>query len=298
MIQVQNDLCFAEPYAGVKYHFAGRLSSHRFATIDFIKPSGRPTMPKRDYKEESKRSFDRIAPYFDRHSFGRHSQSLHGPLARLVGGLSEESLLDVGCGDGRFLAELSAARFNNKLSARFSSPFPDIPRSPRLAGLEQGPLSENGKGNRAVRKSGANPIQAYPRRLFGIDISPEMIRCCRRKLPAIVEVKVGDAENIPYEREQFDIVVCINAFHHYPHPGRAISEMNRVLKPNGHAIIGDVGVPGPFRPIVNFSLNFFRMGDFRFYSGKEFRKLLIQAGFQDIQVKRQSIRTTIAMARK
>ena len=56
---------------------------------------------------------------------------------------------------------------------------------------------------------------------------------------AKVEFKIGDAENIPYENNQFDCITCAHSFHHYPHKKKAIREMFRVLKPNGKLMIID-----------------------------------------------------------
>jgi ubiquinone/menaquinone biosynthesis C-methylase UbiE len=44
------------------------------------------------------------------------------------------------------------------------------------------------------------------------------------------DIRVGDSENIPWENEKFDLVVCNSSFHHYPNPKRVLKEIRRVLK--------------------------------------------------------------------
>jgi ubiquinone/menaquinone biosynthesis C-methylase UbiE len=48
-----------------------------------------------------------------------------------------------------------------------------------------------------------------------------------------VEVRTADAELLPFEDAAFDLVTCRLAFHHFPNPHRAASELARVLKPGG-----------------------------------------------------------------
>jgi ubiquinone/menaquinone biosynthesis C-methylase UbiE len=55
-----------------------------------------------------------------------------------------------------------------------------------------------------------------------------------------VEFKTGDAENLPFADGEFDGAVTRAALHHFADPQRAISEMFRVLRPGGVAVIADV----------------------------------------------------------
>ena len=54
-----------------------------------------------------------------------------------------------------------------------------------------------------------------------------------------ISFRAGEAENLPYEDETFDIVTCSHSFHHYPDQKMAVSEMSRVLKKNGKLMIID-----------------------------------------------------------
>jgi ubiquinone/menaquinone biosynthesis C-methylase UbiE len=51
------------------------------------------------------------------------------------------------------------------------------------------------------------------------------------------KIVVFDGENIPFENESFENIICTEVIEHIPSPEKIISEMHRVLKPNGLAII-------------------------------------------------------------
>lgn len=48
-----------------------------------------------------------------------------------------------------------------------------------------------------------------------------------------IETKFADAENLPFDDNQFDLLTCRLAFHHFPNPHQSLSEFARVLKPGG-----------------------------------------------------------------
>lgn len=72
--------------------------------------------------------------------------------------------------------------------------------------------------------------------VWGIDISKEMIRLARERL---FDARVGDVENLPYEDDFFDTVFARAILHHLEEPERGVSELTRVLKPNGRMILMD-----------------------------------------------------------
>lgn len=48
---------------------------------------------------------------------------------------------------------------------------------------------------------------------------------------------VGDAHSLPFEDNKFDIVLCTEVLEHLHTPEKAVSEMKRVLSPNGQLIL-------------------------------------------------------------
>ena len=49
--------------------------------------------------------------------------------------------------------------------------------------------------------------------------------------------KVGDAQSLEFNNEEFDFIYSIGVFHHTPDPQKCIDEIYRVLKNNGEALI-------------------------------------------------------------
>lgn len=76
----------------------------------------------------------------------------------------------------------------------------------------------------------------------GIDFSEGMLGKAKERansLNLIVNFKIGDAENLPFEDEFFDVVINRHLLWTLPDPERAIFEWGRVLKPKGKVMIID-----------------------------------------------------------
>jgi len=80
-------------------------------------------------------------------------------------------------------------------------------------------------------------------RVTGIDISRSFVRIAREnalRAGAAVDFREGDAAALPFTGETFDFVVCRAAFKNFSDPIGALSEMYRVLRPGGSALIIDL----------------------------------------------------------
>ena len=78
--------------------------------------------------------------------------------------------------------------------------------------------------------------------LTGLDLSPEMLELAGSRAAALgrpVELKEGDAQDLPFSDARFDSAVCTYSLCSVPDVSRAISEMKRVLKPGGRLILLD-----------------------------------------------------------
>ncbi|QHC20461.1 class I SAM-dependent methyltransferase [Streptomyces sp. GS7] len=73
-------------------------------------------------------------------------------------------------------------------------------------------------------------------RVIGLDLSPNAIERADTRLSRGTRLSYvqGDAENLPFEDGELDVVVNIESSHTYPDLGRFLSEVTRVLKPGGH----------------------------------------------------------------
>jgi ubiquinone/menaquinone biosynthesis C-methylase UbiE len=86
------------------------------------------------------------------------------------------------------------------------------------------------------------PHYAPDVRLTGIDLSPEMLDIARRRareLERPVVLVEGDAHELPFADASFDSVVCTFGLCEIPDVPRALSEMNRVLRPRGRLLLVD-----------------------------------------------------------
>lgn len=69
---------------------------------------------------------------------------------------------------------------------------------------------------------------------WGLDISQEAIKFCTKR--GLENVSLGEAENIPFPKDNFDIVVLLDVLEH-TNDIKAIKEIYRVLKPKGYLIV-------------------------------------------------------------
>lgn len=80
----------------------------------------------------------------------------------------------------------------------------------------------------------------------GLDFAPSMVAHCKKTYPKKKFV-LGDAEDLPFKKNSFDVAICFWSFHHIVYPEQALDEMRRVLKPGGLIVIAT---------FKNVSLNF------------------------------------------
>jgi len=81
--------------------------------------------------------------------------------------------------------------------------------------------------------------------LIGIDISPAMVRQAHlniQKSPSNPEIRIfaAAANALPFPAESFDRVVSTGSLHHWKDPVGALSEVHRVLKQDGCALMYDL----------------------------------------------------------
>ena len=134
--------------------------------------------------------------------------------------------------------------------------------------------------------------------LCGIDISQEMLKQAEEKRMANVKLYLGDAEHLPFENAEFDVMICTDSFHHYPEPQRAIEEFYRVLQKDGYLLLADFVKPFPVRQLMNIFLPFSSEGDVKIYSRREIISFLRQNGFRDIQYQKINKSSYLTVAKK
>lgn len=78
-------------------------------------------------------------------------------------------------------------------------------------------------------------------RIYGIDRCEGNVRFCQAQhhLPSVTFLE-GDAEQLPFRSETFDVVLNLESSHCYPQFEKFLAEVHRVLKPQGTFCYADV----------------------------------------------------------
>src|SRR5919198_6368868 len=82
-------------------------------------------------------------------------------------------------------------------------------------------------------------------RVIGLDISKDFIEIAQKNakeagVSEVAEFRHGNVADIPFPDNAFDFIICTAAFKNFKVPFKALSEMYRVLKSGGTALIVDM----------------------------------------------------------
>jgi ubiquinone/menaquinone biosynthesis C-methylase UbiE len=114
--------------------------------------------------------------------------------------------------------------------------------------------------------------------LWGIDLSPEMVREAARNNPALMQrgtlqVTQASSDCLPFADGLFDAVYACNVIYFWQDPAAHLAEIARVLRPGGVLYTG-------FRPRASMQdMPFARYG-FTHYAPGEWQQCLEQHGFR------------------
>ena len=106
----------------------------------------------------------------------------------------------------------------------------------------------------------------FAAKTVGIDLSPQSPRARAAAAPA--ELLEMDAQQLSFPDGSFDLVYSFHALEHIASPGKALSEMTRVLRfggafcvgtPNKQRLVGYVGAPASLADKVSWNLSDWRM---------------------------------------
>jgi len=140
------------------------------------------------------------------------------------------------CGTKFSDAEIGTREFFARIEAHRYAKEWHIPEAADFAGARGLRVLEIGcgLGTDGVRfaKAGAD--------YTGVDLTDAAIELARKRFELSGlrgELRVSDAENLDFADESFDLVYSHGVLHHTPDIARAVSEIHRVLKPGGRAIV-------------------------------------------------------------
>jgi ubiquinone/menaquinone biosynthesis C-methylase UbiE len=140
-----------------------------------------------------------------------------------------------------------APNFENNWSARYKSSSKNIMEwiekiiSPCL---KKGAITLDVAAGTAIFARTLAPLCSS---VSAIDITLEMLEEGKKKAKSEghdnIEFFVGDAADLPFPDDSFDLVVCRLAIHHFPEPEKQVGEMIRVCKKYGHVALVDLTAP-------------------------------------------------------
>lgn len=115
-----------------------------------------------------------------------------------------------------------------------------------------------GTADLAIALTKSNP-QAQ---IIGMDISEKMLeigkaKVIQRKMESQIELHLGDAATLPFESNTFDAVTVAFGVRNFENLEHGLSEIHRVLKPNGQAVILEFSMPERF-PIKQLYALYFK----------------------------------------
>lgn len=150
--------------------------------------------------------------------------------------------------------------------------------------------------------------------ITGLDISKTFVAIARKnaKEEAVnVDFRQGDVARMPFPDGSFDLVLCRAAFKNFSDPVGALTEMRRVLKPGGRAVVIDLSHDTPKAAIDSYvdkmdlslassimtKLTFRWMLIPRAYTKEQFRKFIAESGFEKSDIHEQPLGFEITLVK-
>ena len=132
-------------------------------------------------------------------------------------------------------------------------------------------------------------------RAVGVDLSTELIAAARDRASEVagVEYHIGDLAALFLDTASFDAAYSERVFQHLPQPEAALSELFRVLRPDGRLVAVDAdhtrtatdADDAELSSMVQTAMH--RLGVVNPSSGLRLRSQMVQAGFVDMTINTQ-----------
>lgn len=149
--------------------------------------------------------------------------------------------------------------------------------------------------------------------ITGLDISEGMLNVGKNKiikenLTNKIEMVLGDSENLPFKDNSFDAISVAFGVRNFENLEKGLSEILRVLKPNGTFVILETSIPtkNPYKQFYNFhcsiilpligkifskdgaAYSYLSESASKFPYGETFNNILREIGFIDVENKPQT----------
>jgi ubiquinone/menaquinone biosynthesis C-methylase UbiE len=126
----------------------------------------------------------------------------------------------------------------------------------------------------------SSALAPFVARVIAVDSSAAMLQAARKRLHGFdnIDLRRGELEALPVDDAKLDAATLMLVLHHIPEPPRALTEVARVLKPGGHAVIVDM-LPHD-RESYRQQMGHVWLG----FSDDHARRMFQEAGFEQIRV--------------
>ena len=127
-------------------------------------------------------------------------------------------------------------------------------------------------------------LQSIAERVYGLDLSVGMLRQAHQRR-ADLDLICGHASRLPFPDAMFNLIFCVNAFHHFAQPHAFLAEARRLLGPGGKlAIIGMDPHDGQDRwYIYDYFEGTYEADVARFPARETLSAWMLTAGFADVE---------------
>jgi ubiquinone/menaquinone biosynthesis C-methylase UbiE len=147
----------------------------------------------------------------------------------------------------------------------------------------------------------------------GLDISRTFVQIASekaRQAGVSIDFHQGDSAVMPFAAESFDLIVCQAAFKNFSYPESALSEMHRVLRGGGTAVIQDMNRDVTHADIA-LEVHHMKLGPLtsfttkatleslrrRAYSAAQFERLVAESPFRTGQIRTEGIGLDIRLTK-
>ena len=138
----------------------------------------------------------------------------------------------------------------------------------------------NGNGTKLIKK------YFSPKNIIAIDIDERMINIAQnRNIDSTILYKIMDASKLDFPDKQFDAIFDFGIIHHIPNWKDCLTELKRILKPNGELILEDLS-------IYSFTIGIGKLWKILsshpydcMYTPKQFTEFMEESGFKIINYK-------------
>lgn len=125
-------------------------------------------------------------------------------------------------------------------------------------------------------------------RAIGVDMTEAMVQRCQTAIVESgldnVEIKRGDAENLPLDDATVDVVISNGVLNLVPNKERAFQEIYRVLRPGGRFLLGDIVLSSGLGRLMRCSIDLWTLCVGGALQEEELVALVTHVGFEQVRV--------------